>query len=564
MRHCRAEFALLTSSTGTLVLPSASTRPVKWAMTGLCLAAYVVLAWASFIHVHKGLPVTPWDPGLGVVFALMILAGPKAGLVLFAGVVIAEALVLQNDADWPIILAIGTITSLSYALVATLARRVFKIDVRLFNLRDVLILLAAGLIGAVVDTALLTFFLLSVGQLNVRDIVQVFSPLLIGDMIGIAVVTPLLLRFVFRQQSFSLRELAKSAPEGIFYLVLIGAALWAISGSESLYGFRLFYLLFVPVVTAAVRHGLDGACFSLAITQFGLIGLLRFSGYGTSEFTDFQVQMLVLTVTGLIVGVVVSEREKANQLAREAQETLMEKQAGAEHAARLNLVSGMASALAHEIAQPMTAARALARSAQHILSTPGGDMTRVDKNMTSLLAHIDHAGSIVSHMRDFIRRGKPHVSTIDVRKMLEQALTLAYAEASAKQVKLDLDVPDDLPVLHGDHVQLEQVVLNLVHNAVEAITASGQKNGHVRVVARFHPSPARIEIGVLDNGPGVDAKLADRLFDPLATSKQDGLGLGLSISTSIVEAHGGRVWLHAREKGATEFRFSVPLGQSET
>jgi two-component system, LuxR family, sensor kinase FixL len=563
MRRRRAEPVLQSSSAGTLTLPGASARPAQWAMAALCLAAYVVLAWASFIHVHKGLPVTPWDPGLGVVFALMILAGPKAGLVLFAGVVIAEALVLQNDADWPVILAIGAITSLSYALVASLARRVFKIDARLFNLRDVLILLAAGLTGAAIDTALLTLFLLSIGQLDVRDIVQVFSPLLIGDMIGIAVVTPLLLRFVFRQQNFAARDLFRYAPEGIFYLVLIGAALWAISGSESLYGFRLFYLLFVPVVTAAVRHGLDGACFSLAITQFGLIGLLRFSGYGTSEFTDFQVQMLVLTVTGLIVGVVVSEREKANQLAREAQETLMEKQAGAEHAARLNLVSGMASALAHEIAQPMTAARALARSAQHILSTPGGDMTRVGKNMTSLLAHIDHAGSIVSHMRDFIRRGKPHVSTIDTRKMLEQALTLAYAEASAKQVKLDLDVPDDLPVLHGDHVQLEQVVLNLVHNAVEAITAAGQKNGHVRVVARFHSSPARIEIGVLDNGPGVDAKLADRLFDPLATSKQDGLGLGLSISTSIVEAHGGRVWLHAREKGATEFRFSVPLGQPE-
>src|SRR6185312_4489503 len=284
MRRCRAEFALQSSSTGTLILPGSSARPVQWAMVGLCLAAYVVLAWASFIHVHKGLPVTPWDPGLGVVFALMMLVGPKAGLVLFAGVVIAEALVLQNDADWPVIFAIGAITSLSYALVATLARRVLKIDVRLFHLRDVLILLAAGLIGAAVDTALLTFFLLSVGQLNVRDIVQVFSPLLIGDMIGIAVVTPLLLRFVFRQQSFALRELAKSAPEGIFYLILIGAALWAISGSESLYGFRLFYLLFVPVVTAAVRHGLDGACFSLAITQFGLIGLLRFSGYGTTEF----------------------------------------------------------------------------------------------------------------------------------------------------------------------------------------------------------------------------------------------------------------------------------------
>lgn len=546
------------SSTGTLILPETSGHALKWAVAGACLVSYVALAWVSFIHVHKGLPVTPWDPGLGVVFALMMIAGPRAGWVLFGGVIIAEILVLQNDTEWPIVLGIGAITSLSYALVTVVARRVLWIDAGLVNLRDVLILLAAGLAGAAIDTALLTLFLLAVGQLDARDIVQVFSPLLIGDMIGIAVVTPLLLRFVFRHKSIALRGLLANAPEAILFLVIIGAALWAINGSASLYGFQLFYLLFVPVVTAAVRHGLDGACLSLAVTQFGLIGLLRLSGYDAAAFTEFQVQMLVLTVTGLIVGVVVSERENADRLARDAQARLKEKQAGAEHAARLNLVSGMASALAHEITQPMTAARALARSAQHILQTPGGDAKRVEKNLATLLAHIDHAGSIVSHMRDFIRRGRPHVSTINTRYMLEQALTLAFAEASGKQVRLDFDAPDDLPVIHGDHVQLEQVILNLVHNAVEAITATGQQDGHIRVAARAYSSPARIEVGVSDNGPGVEDKLADRLFDPLSTSKQNGLGLGLSISSSIVEAHGGRIWLHSRRAGATEFRFSVP------
>src|SRR5258708_36034803 len=100
-----------------------------------------------------------------------------------------------------------------------------------------------------------------------------------GDSIGIAAVTPLLLRFVFRQRSIALRDLLAIAPEGILYLVIIGAALWAINGSESLHGFWLFYLLFVPVVIASVRHGLDGACFCLAFTQFGLIGLMRISCY---------------------------------------------------------------------------------------------------------------------------------------------------------------------------------------------------------------------------------------------------------------------------------------------
>jgi C4-dicarboxylate-specific signal transduction histidine kinase len=272
--------------------------------------------------------------------------------------------------------------------------------------------------------------------------------------------------------------------------------------------------------------------------------------------------MLVLTVTGLIVGVVVSERENSDRLARNAQARLMEKQAGAAHAARLNLVSEMTSALAHEITQPMTAARALARAAQHILRTPGGDLTRVEGNLTALLAHIDHAGAVVRRMREFIRRGRPHVSTIDARSMLQEAMTLAFVEASAKHVRIELDAPDDLPAIHGDHVQLEQVVLNLVHNSVEAIAAAGRPEGHVRVVARRLAAPARIEISVLDNGPGVEGQLADRLFDPLATSKQDGLGLGLSISASILEAHGGRVWLHSREAGATEFRFSLPLDQA--
>jgi C4-dicarboxylate-specific signal transduction histidine kinase len=222
----------------------------------------------------------------------------------------------------------------------------------------------------------------------------------------------------------------------------------------------------------------------------------------------------------------------------------------------------MASALAHEINQPMTAARALGRSAQHLLRTPGSDLSRADNNLSIMLTHIDHAGDIVRRMRNFIRRGHPHVSTINTRDMLEEALTLAHAEASARDVIVDLDVAADLPDLYGDRVQLEQVVLNLVHNAVDAIAGAGQSHGHVQVVARRHAAPPRIEIGVSDNGPGIDGELAGRLFDPLTTAKQDGLGLGLSICASIMEAHGGRVWLHSGKPGATEFRFSVPLDRS--
>jgi signal transduction histidine kinase len=219
----------------------------------------------------------------------------------------------------------------------------------------------------------------------------------------------------------------------------------------------------------------------------------------------------------------------------------------------------MASALAHEINQPMTAARALARAIQELMRAPSIDHARTDGNLTSLVAQIDHAAGIVRRMRDFLRRGHPHVSTIDGHSMLEDALILVRAEARARAIEIVLDVPPELPPLHGDRIQLQQVILNLVRNAIEALAArtDERNDGLIRIaVERLEDL---VEIRVADNGPGIEPALAARLFEPLTTSKPDGLGLGLSICASIVQLHGGRIWLHSGEPGATEFRFSLPL-----
>ena len=533
------------------------------AVAGTFLAIYVAFEWVSFLHEYKGLPITPWNPGLGVVFALIVLAGLPGGFVLFIGIIIAEIFVLQSQREWLVIIAIGAIISSTYTFTATVARRYLRLNLELSHLRDVLVLLAAGLIGAVIVAVLLTALLIAAGQIGISDVLRASVPLLVGDVIGIAVISPLLLRIAFRRREITLGRLLSIAPEAVLHVVIIGAALWAIIASEGVYGFRLFYLLFVPVMVAAVRHGLDGACLSLAATQLGLMGLLQFHDYDARTFTEFQMLMLVLTATGLIVGVVVSERQNSDRLAREAEARLKEKEAEAAQAARFNLVSSMASALAHEINQPMTAARALARSAQHILRTPGGDLTRADDNLTAMIAEIDHASGVVRHMRDFLRRGRPHISTIDIRSMLGEALTLVRAEASGNQIHIELDASNDLPPAHGDRIQLQQVILNLIRNAIESIVGARQMDGHIRIVVRRLDAPQRIEIGVSDNGPGVGDELAERLFHPLTTSKHEGLGLGLPICASIVESHGGRVWLHTRQVGATEFRFSLPLEQSQ-
>jgi two-component system sensor kinase FixL len=549
--HRAASAAQLAVGTGYARLPNA-------VAAASLLVVYVGLEWVSFIHEHNGVPVTPWNPGLGVAFALLVLRGAAYGLVLFAGVVIAEIFVLRTGLAWPVVVAMAAIVSASFAGAAAVARRHLRLDAGVRHVRDVVVLLAVGAVAATISTALLSALLLAAGDLKVGDLSQSSLPQLVGDIIGIAVMTPLLLRLSLRWQEISAKAIIPLIPEITLHLIVVGGTLWMIVGGDHAPNdYKYFSLLFLPVVAAALRHGIDGSCLSLAAIQLGLVALLRLHGYDAAAFTEFQVVMLALTMSGLLVGVVVSEREHAGLAAREAAARIEAMQAEAARAARLNMVSGMASALAHEINQPMTAARALARSVQQILRAPQTDMPRADNNLTTLIAQIDHAGGVVRRMREFLRRGQPHFSTLDVGPMLDDALVLARPNAAAKRTSIELEVDDGLPAIFGDRIQLQQVVLNLVHNAVEAIVESGRQDGRIRIAAHLAmPTPA-VEISVADNGPGLAADLP--LFEPLASSKKDGLGLGLSICASIVQAHGGRIWLQSGAAGATEFRFTLPI-----
>ena len=531
------------------------------ATTGIAfLVAFVALEWVSFIHEYKGLPVTPWNPGLGAVFALMLYSGARYGIVLFVGVLVAEIAVLRTNLPWPFIIGVATIIATGYSTVAFLIRR--HLDVGLNHLRDVLLLLAAGAAGALLVALFLSLLLIADEKLSLADVFVASGPLLVGDAIGIAVVTPLVLRFILHIPHVTLRTLRAFAPEVALYVTVVLLFLWFIGLTESESGFKLFYLFFLPVVVAAIRYGLDGACLGLALTQLGLVGLLHLHGYDANVFTEFQILMLVLTATGLTVGVTVNERQQADRAVREVEALLRANEAEADQAARFNLVSSMASALAHEINQPITAARALGRAAQHLLRNDSGSQARVGDNLTTMIAQIDHAASVVKRMREFLRRGEPHISTINVRALIDDAIVLVGAEAADAAIRVEVDASPDLPMMHADRVQLQQVILNLVQNSIDAIATGGRDDGRIRITATVLEDPRRVEIAISDNGAGIAPALAERLFEPLTTSKQDGLGLGLSICATIVQSHHGRLWLQSGAPGATEFRFWLPLQQA--
>jgi signal transduction histidine kinase len=523
---------------------------------------YVALEWISYSHEHLGVPVTPWNPGVGVAFGLIVLKSAAYGLALFAGVVMAEVLVLETQLAWPAVLVVAAVVAATYTVAAAVARRqlhLYAMD----DVRDVLVLLSAGTLGAAVVALLLSALLLIDQEVGNDDLTKSVLPLFVGDMIGIAVMTPLLLRLSHLwQQRAVWKEWLRSPPlvvlaEIALFVLVTGFALWMIVGSVRPNDYKYFSLLFLPVVVVAVRHGFDGACLALASTQLGLVALLRAYGYDAASFTEFQIVMLVLTMTGLLVGGVVSERERSDLAARRAEARLREAELEAARAGRFNMVSGMASALAHEISQPMTAARALARSSQQLIDGGAGDIDRARSNLASLVSQIDHAAHVIRRMREFLRRGQPHISTLHMAAVLEDALVLARPEAAAHDARIDLEIDPALPTVFGDRIQLQQVVLNLVRNAIDAIVEAGVREGRIAVRAFLGEAGRSVEVSVADNGTGI---ASDRdLFAPLSSSKKDGLGLGLSICANIVHAHGGRIWLQSGASGATEFRFSLPL-----
>lgn len=525
------------------------------------VALYLGLEWLSFLHEHDGLPVTPWNPGLGLMFAVIILKGTAYGLVLFGSVLLAAALVLGNALSWPSLIFVAATTALAYTSVAGVVRDLLRLSTPHFHTRDMGVVIVGGLAGAVIASTILGF-----GHLIIRDrdwieALRTAGLSVLGDVIGIAVVTPLALR-AYRHR----KKLKSVPPEVLFefggYLGVILIALGIVMRPDQPFGQGLFYLLFVPVVVAAVRHGIDGACAALTIAQLGLVGFLHLYGFDLARFAEYQLLMLVMTVTVLLVGAVVSERDAADEAARDAARRLQEMQHQAARTARLNLVSGMAAALAHEINQPMTAARAHARSVSRLLEAENGDRPRAVRNVKSMVEQIDHAAAVVRRMREFLRRGEPDTVIVDAQEAVADALALIQPLASSEGITIVAPRGAiSLPHVIGDPVQIQQVIINLVRNGIDAIRESGRTDGRIGI--ELANEGKSVEIAISDNGAGIAPDRVDTIFEPLSTTKIDGLGLGLSICKMIVQAHGGRIRVSRTSPQGTEVRFTLPSDSRE-
>ena len=247
-----------------------------------------------------------------------------------------------------------------------------------------------------------------------------------------------------------------------------------------------------------------------------------------------------------------TERQLVENRMQELQSELL-------HVSRLSDVGQMASALAHELNQPLAAIVNYVQAMRRMLHASNAVLPpRIVETMDKTVAQAARAGEIIQHLRSFIRKGESERHSEDLNKVVEEAtaLGLVGAKEGGISVRMQLSA-DSMPVLI-DKVQIQQVVFNLIRNSVEALPASTVRILSVST-ARGEDGLAHVAVG--DTGPGLAQTVLDQLFQPFVTTKEKGMGLGLSICRSIVEAHGGRLWATPNAPTGVTFEFSLPMAE---
>jgi two-component system, LuxR family, sensor kinase FixL len=246
---------------------------------------------------------------------------------------------------------------------------------------------------------------------------------------------------------------------------------------------------------------------------------------------------------------------------QQSQQKLQEIQAELVHMARFTALGEMATTLAHELNQPLTAVASYLNGARRLLD--GGreeDLPMARGAIVSAAEQALRAGQIIRRLREFVARGESDREAEDLRQLVEEASALSLVGAKEAGVRFSLDVDENTPVVVVDKVQVQQVLLNLMRNAIEAMQGSATRELTVSV---FAVENGMAQISVRDTGPGIAPEVLPQLFQPFVTSKPHGMGVGLSISRTIIEAHGGRLWVEPVLEGGTVFHLTLRAQNSE-
>ncbi len=249
----------------------------------------------------------------------------------------------------------------------------------------------------------------------------------------------------------------------------------------------------------------------------------------------------------------ITERKRAEEAFRTAQMELA-------HVTRVATLGEMTASIAHEINQPLGA---LVNNAGACLGwLDAANLEEARNSVALMLDDAQRVTEIITRVRSLVKKAPPQKDWLDINQMIREIIGLARNEMQRNGVALETQLSDDMPLVFADRIQLQQVMLNLMMNAIEAMTQA--TTARELVISSGADGPKGVVVVVRDSGPGLDSKSLERLFEPFYTTKPQGMGMGLAICRSIVEAHGGKLWPIANEERGATFQFSLPTGTDRT
>ena len=253
----------------------------------------------------------------------------------------------------------------------------------------------------------------------------------------------------------------------------------------------------------------------------------------------------------------ITEHKQAEAEARESEQRYRQVQSDLTHVNRVATMGQLTASIAHEVGQPIAGVVSSGFAARRWLAGETPNQDAALRAIERVISDGTRAMDIIGRIRDMIKKGPPKRDNFDINKAIQDLIALAYAQAHQNGVSIKTEFADSLPLVHGDRVQLQQVILNLIINAIEAMSGLAEGAREVLVSTRQSDQNA-ILVAVQDSGPGLDLANADRVFEAFYTTKSSGMGMGLSISRSIIDDHGGRLWASANEPRGVIFQFTLP------
>ena len=518
-------------------------------MVAAYLIAHVLLDALSFVQPVLKLGITPLSPQTGLALAFLLVQPRGVAWVVLALLVSEVVIRGVPTPAWVLVLhAIGVASV--YALAARLIGRIglAGIGTTLFStLRFIVAAAVTAVFAAFVGVGVYTLF----GPVPQSMFAPALARYAVGDFNGILLLTPLLLRL---NAVGDLLDAVRRQPMA-FVGVLIGIAaaftvVFLIGDPQDL---RFFYLFFIPAIAAALAWGVPGFLLAAIALQAGLIvGVQRLPE--VAPLLDLQFLMSILLATGLALGSVITERRESARSALQREVELRGRETTLARASRVATTGELASTLAHELNQPLTALVSYLRASEIMVGERDDADPRLAPTLRKAANEALRASDTLRRLRNFYAGRDPQLEPLALTPLLEQLTdTIRRADRGAHAaITLHME-STDLRV-HADRVFVGVILANLVGNALDATARSDRPSVEIRASV----AGDIVRIAVDDNGAGISPSVRDDLFKAFVTSKPDGMGVGLAVSRSLAEACGGGLALGASQLGGACFVLSLP------